>query len=181
MSISTTETLSVETPDRPSLWNTSNLALGSLLLLVVTATPQLVCMPVTNDVSYYDLQTRTVMRGGVLYRDIVEPNFPGVVWVHLTIRGMFGWSTEVLRICDLILFGLTVTFLARFVSPVRFQLSFLLFLAYYSVSEWCHVQRDLWLLLPTAVALNLRWAQIRRCSEAHPPAKIIFCSRCWKV
>ncbi|QDU12804.1 hypothetical protein CA11_05840 [Gimesia maris] len=131
MSISTTETLSVEIPDRPSLWNTSNLALGSLLLLVVTATPQLVCMPVTNDVSYYDLQTRTVMRGGVLYRDIVEPNFPGVVWVHLTIRGMFGWSTEVLRVCDLILFGLTVTFLARFVSPVRFQLSFLLFLAYF--------------------------------------------------
>ena len=174
MSISTTETLSVEIPDRPSLWNTSNLALGSLLLLVVTATPQLVCMPVTNDVSYYDLQTRTVMRGGVLYRDIVEPNFPGVVWVHLTIRGMFGWSTEGLRVCDLILFGLTVTFLARFVSPVRFQLSFLLFLAYYSVSEWCHVQRDLWLLLPTAVALNLRWAQIRRCAEAHPPAKIIF-------
>ncbi|QDT91250.1 hypothetical protein Pan161_29060 [Gimesia algae] len=162
MSTATTETLTADHPAHRSLWNSSNLALGALILLVVTATPQLICMPVTNDVSYYDLQARTVLRGGVLYRDMVEPNFPGVVWVHLTVRSLFGWSTAALRAVDLCLFSLTVLLLTRFVSAVRFQLGFVLFLAYYSVSEWCHVQRDLWLLLPIALALNLRWAQIQR-------------------
>ncbi|QDT25364.1 hypothetical protein Pan153_32290 [Gimesia panareensis] len=163
-----------ESSDRGARWNTSTLSLGALILLLVAATPQLICMPVTNDVSYYDLQARTVMRGGMLYRDMVEPNFPGVVWVHILVRSLAGWSTEVLRVFDLLVFCLTVFCLTRFVSAVRFQVGLLLFLAYYSVSEWCHVQRDLWLLLPAAVALNLRWAQIQRSTQAAVVTRSLF-------
>lgn len=163
-----------EHSDRGARWNSSTLSLGALILLVVAATPQLICMPVTNDVSYYDLQARTVMRGGMLYRDMVEPNFPGVVWVHILVRSLAGWSTEALRVFDLLVFGLTVFCLARFTSAVRFQVGLLLFLAYYSVSEWCHVQRDLWLLLPVAFALNLRWAQIQRSSQAAVASRTMF-------
>lgn len=174
MNTAATEMTTAENSHRGAFWNTSTFSLGALILLIIVATPQLICMPVTNDVSYYDLQARTVMRGGMLYRDMVEPNFPGVVWVHITVRSLFGWSTEALRAFDLLIFSLTVFLLTRFVAGVRFQLAFLLFLAYYSVSEWCHVQRDLWLLLPTAAALNLRWAQIQRTAQEEVAGKTLF-------
>lgn len=168
------EAQNLENPDLKSGRITSRLSLGALIVLVVAATPQLICMPVTNDVSYYDLQARTVLRGGMLYRDMLEPNFPGVVWVHMVVRSLFGWSTEVLRAFDLLVFCFTVYFLTRFVPAVRYQLGFLLLLAYYSVSEWSHVQRDLWLLLPTAAALNLRWSQIQRSAQADVAARTLF-------
>jgi len=131
-------------------------------------------MPVTNDVSYYDIQARTVLKGGVLYRDMVEPNFPGVVWIHMCVRSLFGWSTEALRSFDLLLFSFIVILLTRFISAKYFQLSFVLVLTYYSVSEWCHVQRDVWLLIPAVAGMFMRYYQIQRITNSNPSTKSIF-------
>ncbi len=139
-----------------------------LILLLVVGAPQFVCMPVTNDVSYYDIQARTALRGGVLYRDMVEPNLPGVVWIQMLVRSVAGWSTEVLRSFDLVVFLLIAGLFGIGNScgsesrTVGVWTSLVLVLAYFSVSEWCHVQRDVWLLLPVAVSMLLRHRQVER-------------------
>ena len=79
--------------------------------VVVFSVPQFVRMPLTNDAQMYDLQVRLLTRGGTLYRDILEPNLPGVVWIQWLVRTVGGWSSDVLRLFDLLVFG-GVLFLA---------------------------------------------------------------------
>ncbi len=148
-------------------------------LLLALGAPQFICMPVTNDVSYYDIQARTALNGGVLYRDMVEPNLPGVVWVHMLVRSVAGWSTEVLRSFDLIVFlaiaGLFGAWNAIAADSRKAGLWTVvaLTLIYLSVSEWCHVQRDVWLLLPVIAALQLRRRQMDRFQQEDSTAKSI--------
>lgn len=139
-----------------------------LLALLILAGPQFVCMPLTNDVAYYDLQAKLLLDGGVLYRDMVEPNLPGAVWIHAGVRSLMGWSSEAIRCFDLTVFGAIVALLGIGMGDGRqirnlgwFAVAALLF--YVSISEWSHVQRDTWLLLPVSAALWLRARQIRRC------------------
>tara|TARA_B100001939_G_scaffold335217_1_gene337019 strand:+ start:608 stop:751 length:144 start_codon:yes stop_codon:yes gene_type:complete len=47
-------------------------------------------MPLNSDTALFDVQAAEVLKGGVMYRDIVEPNLPGVVWIHLLIRSVAG-------------------------------------------------------------------------------------------
>lgn len=162
-------------PATPLTWSgTAIPAFLALIVLLIVMTPQFLCMPVTNDVSYYDIQARTVLKGGVLYRDMVEPNFPGVVWIHMGVRSLLGWSTIAIRSFDLIMFSCIVILLARFVSAKYFQLSFLLVLTYYSSSEWCHVQRDTWLLIPAVLGITLRYRQWERITNANSSTKTVF-------
>jgi hypothetical protein len=151
----------VEHDDPPRRSRTSVWAVLTLIALVVFAAPWFVCMPVTNDVSYYDIQARTALTGGVLYRDMVEPNFPGVVWVHMLVRSTCGWSTEAIRAFDLAVVCAILVTLGLWMRQ-GVWLAALLLLIYVSVSEWCHVQRDMWLLLPVMLALHVRGVQWRR-------------------
>ena len=73
----------------------------ALLLLSLISLPIVVCMPLTSDTVLYDLQARNILDGGVMYRDILEPNLPGAVWIHLLVRSIAGWSLEVMRCADL--------------------------------------------------------------------------------
>lgn len=136
-------------------------------------------MPVTNDVSYSDIQARTALRGGVLYRDMVEPNLPGVVWIHMLVRSVAGWSTEALRIFDLVIFSLIAVVFGIGNSrgsesrTVGCWTALALVLAYFSVSEWCHVQRDVWLLLPVAVSILLRQRQLERFARRPVSLKVV--------
>ena len=84
--------------------NRSNPTLPLVLLsaLCVIAVPLFVRMPLTNDAEQYDLQADVVRRGGVLYRDALEPNLPGVVWVHVGVRRLLGESSEALKAFDLV-------------------------------------------------------------------------------
>lgn len=150
----------------------------ALALLLVIALPLFVRMPVWIDASLYDLAARNVLHGGVHYRDLFDTNLPGMLWMHLAVRGLFGWTTEALRVVDILLFGISVYFLARFVrgarsvsegdsDPLAYASSSVLpswfavvaFLFYFSTTEWCHCQRDLWLLPFALAALQLRCAQ----------------------
>ena len=128
------------------------------------AAPLFIGMPLNSDTALYDVQTRAVLSGGVAYRDIVEPNLPGALWIHLGIRSAFGWSSEAMRTVDLVVLGITLWLWAgaferkNHVTPI-FLLAATLF--YMTRNEWCHAQRDTWMLMPAGLALNLRYR--RRC------------------
>src|SRR5712692_3196119 len=85
-------------------------ALCGFLLLCL---PLFVCLPLWADVTLYDLAARSVLRGGVHYRDIFDTNLPGMLWLHLAVRAALGWSTEALRLVDISVFALSVLLLAR--------------------------------------------------------------------
>ena len=68
--------------------------------MLFVAAPLFLRMPLTNDTLLYDLQTRLFTEGAVPYRDILEPNWPGVFWIHSAIRGVFGRSSEAMRAFD---------------------------------------------------------------------------------
>ena len=55
------------------------LPLTCLVALLAIAAPQFLRTPLTNDTALYDLQSRMLKDGAVLYRDVLEPNLPGVV------------------------------------------------------------------------------------------------------
>jgi hypothetical protein len=144
-------------------------------VLLVAGIPLMLCMPLAADAVLYDLQAQTVLDGGVLYRDIVEPNLPGIVWCHLAIRSLLGWSAVALRTADLLIVAGILTLLAVFIRRsavddrrswrrdaalpilVLFATSF-----YFSTPEWVHCQRDIWLMLPALAAFLLRSRRIEQ-------------------
>ncbi|WP_145196662.1 hypothetical protein [Thalassoglobus polymorphus] len=128
-------------------------------------------MPLHADPTIYDIQAHAALDGGVLYRDVVEPNLPGVVWVHMLVRSLFGWSTYALRAFDLVVISGIVLLLVRITkissSCSNFQLrasvlTLLLFWLYFSTGEAVHCERDLWLMLPALGALWFRMRQSER-------------------
>lgn len=146
----------------------------AFVVFLVVSLPLMICMPLTADPITYDLQAQTALEGGVLYRDLVEPNLPGVVWVHMAVRSALGWTTYALRGFDLAMFAgivLLLICLARGASTARdFRLqtpllALLLCWCYFSMSEWAHCQRDIWMMLPALSALTVRMWQLRRASR----------------
>lgn len=161
-----------------------------LIALLVSQVPLFLQMSLTPDTVLYDLQSQCVSRGGVLYRDIVEPNLPGVVWLHLAVRGLAGDSAVVLRIFDLLIVGGIAAVLGLSVwyslpgngfsgrsgtlpssdrpdpdrdasdrlpcSAVSIGVAAIVFSFYFGTSEWCHCQRDTWMLLPCLLAAGCR-------------------------
>jgi hypothetical protein len=169
---------------RLKLRPTATIAWFVLALLVVTNVPLFVCMPITDDVALYDLQARTLTEGGVLYRDIFEPNLPGVVWMHAAIRTVFGDGIEAIRMADILIFSTIVLLLVVWIgllgSPRAIQAWAAVILAtfYLSVSEWNHCQRDIWLLGPALLGMYLRQRQLQRLTNA-PPSQLRFFT--WSV
>lgn len=147
------------------------------LALLVIGGPPFLRMPLTNDAVLFDLQARLLSEGSVLYRDILEPNLPGVVWIHRAVRGVLGDSPEALRFFDLAVVGgiiaLGFTWIRRAGGTPRaatwFVVSALFF--YVSISEWCHCQRDMWMLLPSLAALTLRASRTGRWLDQPAEAK----------
>jgi hypothetical protein len=141
---------------------------AALALLLLVAVPLFVCMPLWSDVIHYDVCARNVLHGGIHYRDVGDLNLPGMVWVHMGLRTLLGWRSEPLRIVDLLVVAAIVWLLARWLrflglSPAaRVWAAVLLFVFYFSTTEWAHCQRDTWMLLPALVALELRRRQTER-------------------
>lgn len=159
---------------------------GGLILLV--AVPLFLRMPLTNDAVHYDLQVRMISEGSVPYRDVLEPNLPGVFWVHGAVRRLLGSSSEALRVFDLccvILLGGVVRRLAQQAGSSRTGatcISLAMVVFYLGSTEWCHCQRDTWLLLPATAAIGLR---MRRLSQEMSPkvsASAAFAEGClWGI
>lgn len=142
-----------------------------LAALLVVGLPLHVCMPPWLDVTLYDMAARTVLRGGVHYRDIYDNNLPGIVWIHMTIRGLFGYRSEVIRIADMVIVGTSMYLLTRWLAfsgasrLVRIWAAVILIFFYFSTPESCHCQRDVWMLLPALGALTLRRSQTEHLLE----------------
>src|SRR5690606_6292406 len=136
--------------------------------LVIANVPLMLCMPLPADAALYDLQAKTALTGGILYRDIVEPNLPGIVWCHMAIRSAFGWSEAALKWVDLVVVAGIISLLLRLIckaSPRHSVLSGFAFVAvgfYCSAPEWVHCQRDIWLMLPALGAFSLRVWRLTR-------------------
>ena len=180
MALSTSN--SVDAPVLPVRWS-----VPALILLLLISLPIVVCMPLTADTVLYDLQARNVLAGGVMYRDILEPNLPGAVWIHILIRSIVGWSSELMRCFDLLIVSAACLVLAIIPRPQKFQdlkatkyqhrlcrpdagisVTLLTMATFYlSRNEWCHCQRDSWMLLPVALAATLRITSHQRESSAN--------------
>jgi hypothetical protein len=137
-----------------------------LITLVAAGLPLFVCMPLWADVTLYDLCARNLLQGGVLYRDILDTNLPGMVWLHAAIRSLFGWRSEVLRLADCSILAAIIVFLVSWLrreggswaAGVWTALALVAF--YWSTTEGNHCQRDVWMLLPALAALELRHRQV---------------------
>ena len=144
-----------------------------LTLLLGISVPILLASPIWIDVMFYDLCARTVMNGGTHYRDIFDTNLFGMVWTHIAIRSLFGWSSEVIRLVDLLVVAGVICFLTLWLRPLklsrgnRIWLSVVLFACYSAMSEWSHCQRDVWMLLPALAAVWLRRRHV--CAAIAPP------------
>jgi len=152
------------------------------LLFLVNA-PAFLRMGLDFDAISWDLCARNVLQGGIHYRDAVENNLPGMLWLHLAIRSTLGWSSGALRLFDLTVVISIAVLLLRYVpggtSHLARPLTALALLAcYFSTSEWCHCQRDLWMLLPALVALHLRARQLRRIEHAKQLRVFVAWSMC---
>jgi hypothetical protein len=146
---------------------------GVLFVFFVVNIPLFVCMGLDSDVTMWDLSTRTVLRGGVFYRDTVDNNFPGMLVPLLAARATLGWNSEVLRAVDLGIMGAIAWLLAGCLPAKTTHrgtaaLIFVLFAFYFSTTEWCHCQRDTWMLLPALTALRLRFSQTGRLRAQDP-------------
>src|ERR1700722_8864188 len=115
-------------------------ALGALLVVHV---PAFLSMPLDADVTEWDLCARTVLGGGAMYRDAVENNLPGMVWLHLLIRSLVGWRSEAIRAVDLVIVATIILLLLRWLlatcsTSTRLATAFVLSAFYLTTTEWCH-------------------------------------------
>lgn len=139
-----------------------------LAATLVIGVPLFLRMPLWVDATYHDLSARNILWGGVHYRDIFETNLPGMVWLHALVRTLLGWTSEALRAVDLAVVSGSVALLWFWLRRVGvshagrtwFAVGALFF--YVFETEFIHCQRDVWMLLPTIVALHLRGRQLAR-------------------
>lgn len=149
-------------------WLPWSLLLGFLAI----GLPLFLCTPLVSDSNLYDLIAREMLRGQVHYRDTVDNNFPGLIWVHIAIRTVFGWSPVVLRVADLLILsaiiGLFLLWVPRgpYAVAVRGWATLAVFAFHFSTPEICHCQRDYWMLLPLLLALRIRQYQIHRVADS---------------
>ena len=149
-------------PYLDKIGNSSLLPVLFTLALFVVAGPLHLRKPLTTDSILWDLQTRWMNEGQGLYKETIEVNFPGAFYVHQISRSILGQSNESLRIFDLVLIGILVAALSRFIylasenRNLALWFPFLGFAFYFSIPEWGHCQRDLWALTFASLACHFR-------------------------
>lgn len=137
----------------------------TLTLLVVTVVPITLRRPIIGDTAFYQLLARVVERGGVLYRDVLDTNPPGAIWIHAAVRSLLGPTSEALRAFDLVLFGTMALLLGRLIVAggrprhVGVWGAVVLAACYGSQSIWCQCQRDVWMLGFVVPAIAIRLAR----------------------
>ncbi len=138
------------------------------IVALVAGVPLFVCMPPWNDVTLHDLAARSILRGGVHYRDVFDTNLPGIDWSMAAVRAVFGWSYEVMRAVDLVMIATIVVVLCGWIrncGAERYTVAWFVAAVamwYLFTSEFNHIQRDPWMLLPAVLAARFRVKQIGR-------------------
>jgi hypothetical protein len=153
--------------------------LGLLAAMLAVCGPVFLCLPPWCDVVQYDLCARNVLEGGVHYRDAMDTNLPGAVWIHAAVRGLLGWRSETLRGADLAALAGTVWLLGRIMkaagaSPAaRAWTALAIFAFYFFLPESCHCQRDFWMMLPAAAAGALRAGTLEALGRGEARGRIL--------
>src|SRR5262245_3022312 len=149
-------------------WRSATAGWVVAALALLAGVPLFLCMPPWNDVTLHDMAVRSILRGGVHYRDVFDTNLPGIDWAMAGVRLALGWSYEALRAVDLVVIAAEVWLLAGWVrraGGMGYTVAWLAAAAalFYPFStEFNHAQRDPWLLLPALVAARLRLARVMR-------------------
>lgn len=139
---------------------------------LVAGVPLFLRMPLWCDATLYDVAARTVLSGGVHYRDVFDTNPPGFVWLVCGVRATLGPSSEAVRAVDLAVVAAVMTallVLARRAGATSAGVAWVAAAAaaFYPFShEFNHAQRDVWMILPAVAAIGLR---LRRCEAARQP------------
>jgi hypothetical protein len=137
-------------------------AWAALVLLLLVALPLFVRLPLWLDITWYGICAGNILHGGVLERDLnVFFRPPLMAWLLAAVRGLVGWHASVLRLLDFALVSANVWLLVHWPAAWRSRTArvwviVLLFAFYFSTSESCHCQPDMWMLVPALVALHLR-------------------------
>jgi hypothetical protein len=130
-----------------------------LTAILVVAVPPFLAMPLWGDVTLYDVAAREIRHGGIHYRDVFDTNPPGFVWSLAFLRTLIGPSSEMLRAVDFCVVAAECCLLSALMrrSMCR-SLGFFIAVAlfYPFTSEFNHIQRDVWMLLPALGATILR-------------------------
>lgn len=145
-------------------------ALGWLATAVILAAglPPFLRMPVWCDVTLYEVAARNVLQGGVHYQDVFDTNPPGFVWLMCGAFALFGHNTEALRAVDLLIVGAITVLLLRWARAAGASRAAVAWAAagvasfYPFISEFCHIQRDVWMTLPAVFAVGYRMRRIER-------------------
>ncbi len=147
-------------------WRAASAGWAAAGLILVASVPLFLVMPPWCDVTLYQMAARNILRGGVHYRDIFDTNLPGFVWVMAALRLAFGDSYAAMRAVDLVVIGAAVGVLCGWVRRCGgsgYAVAWLVAAAalfYPFTSEFSHLQRDPWMLLPAALAARLRLARV---------------------
>jgi hypothetical protein len=159
-------------------WRSATAGWLATALALLVGVPLFLCMPPWNDVTLHDMAARSILRGGVHYRDVFDTNLPGIDWAMAAVRLLFGWSSESLRAVDLLVIGAEVALLLLWVRRAGGSSVSLAWLAaavalfYPFCSEFNHMQRDPWLLLPALLAARLRLLRVTSpIDRPTPPAR----------
>lgn len=147
-------------------WRSSRFGSVVAALALLAGVPLFLCLPPWNDVTLHDLAARSILHGGVHYRDIFDTNLPGIDWSMALIRAGFGWSSEALRVWDLLIVAASSVLLmclarrggASAAAIAWFAAAMALW--YPFTSEFNHCQRDVWMLLPAVLAVWLRMKRL---------------------
>lgn len=145
-------------------------------LVLIGGVPLFLAMPPWCDVTLYQMAARNVLKGGVHYRDIFDTNLPGFVWLMAAAQVLFGGNYAALRTVDLLVIAGATAVLCRFVrrcGAPGYAVAWLaaaVALFYPFTSEFSHIQRDPWMLLPAALAAWLRVKRVTRKHETEPGA-----------
>lgn len=164
------------------------IAIAFLLAVLITFVPLFLRMPIWFDVFVFDIFAKTLLRDGALYQHLFYNAFPGMLWLQTAVRYTLGWSDEAIRFVDFLVVAGNVLLLSRLIGPGagasrRTALCGLLFCFYFSTSEWCHCQRDTWMLLPTLAAVWLRETEVKRLiqGERLRPWPSFLEGICWAI
>ncbi|MCA9270036.1 MAG: hypothetical protein KDA41_16255, partial [Planctomycetales bacterium] len=155
----------------PAVWRVA--AAAALVVTLVLLGPLFVCEPPWSDATHWDVIAQELLKGKLLYRDVMETNLPGAALVHVPLRALFGYRSEVLHAFDLLVIGALAYLLPRIAlgpaaHAARAFAAAAMLLFYFALAPVCHCQRDFWMMLPMTLALWLRSNQLRADDRSWP-------------
>ncbi|HUR54501.1 MAG TPA: hypothetical protein VMZ71_10240, partial [Gemmataceae bacterium] len=146
-------------------WRSARLGWAVAVAALIVGVPLFLRMPLWCDVTLYDMAGRAILSGGVHYRDVFDTNLPGYPLVLTGVRWLFGYSIEAVRWVDLGIVAAVTFLLMRWTREGGGSLAGVVWVAagvatfYPFLSEFCHAQRDVWMMLP---AVGAAWLRLRR-------------------